>query len=388
MATRTGAAAPTLWRDLLAIMAGNTLVGMAISFTAPLLALVLEARGYSAFTIGLNSAVASVGIFLTAPFLPWLLRRFGPIRCIQAGTVVVAAALLSLTLSESIVWWFVIRLLIGIALSVPFVFCEAAVNALADDASRGKVIGIYGTLFSAGFAAGPLVLAAVGSQGVLPFAVGAAILVLGVLPVGLAVNADRAMSISNEIRLPMVWTRAPLPLVAICAYGFVEVALFGLYPVYGLSVGMTGAGVGVEIAILLAGSCLLQMPIGWLADHLPRASLLLACSLSSVVLILLLPLATQDTLVRWAVLVLAGGTLGGLYTMALVLLGERFTGADLAVANTAFVMFFQIGAVAGPSLSGLGMSLFGPFALLPTLALALGATAIVHLARSRRGASP
>lgn len=372
-----GRAEPTLWRDLIAVMAGNTLIGMAISFTAPLLALVLEARGYSALTIGLNSAIASLGIFLTAPFLPMLMRRFGPIRCIQGGTLVVALALVSLTLSTSLVWWFAIRLVIGAALSVPFVFCEAAVNALAHNANRGRIIGIYGTLFSAGFAAGPLVLAAVGSEGALPFLVGAAILLLGVLPVGLAVNADRAMAVSHQVRLPMVWARAPLPLIAIFAYGFVEVALFSLYPVYGLSIGLAEATVGIEIGVLLGGSCLLQVPIGWLADRVSRQRLTLVCSLVSVVLVLILPFVTPATLPRWLVLVLLGGALGGLYTMALVLLGEQFTGADLAVANTAFVMFFQVGAVVGPSVAGFAMSLTTATALLPTLALVLGATALV-----------
>ncbi|HET9274320.1 MAG TPA: hypothetical protein VFO09_08640, partial [Methyloceanibacter sp.] len=48
-----------------------------------------------------------------------------------------------------------------------------------------------------------------------------------------------------------------------------------------------------------------------------------------------------------------------------------FRGADLAVANTAFVLMYQLGAMVGPALGGAAMQRFGPDALPLTLALAL-----------------
>ena len=54
----------------------------------------------------------------------------------------------------------------------------------------------------------------------------------------------------------------------------------------------------------------------------------------------------------WPLLVLLGGLMGGLYTLSLALIGERFRGADLTRANTAFVMTFQLGAIAGPPYAG------------------------------------
>ena len=78
-----------------------------------------------------------------------------------------------------------------------------------------------------------------------------------------------------------------------------------------------------------------------------------------------------------------GGLTGGCYTLALMLLGDRFRGPDLTVANTAFVMTFQLGMIAGPPVVGAAMRAVGPAAFPLTLAFALLALAPVAAAASR-----
>ena len=51
--------------------------------------------------------------------------------------------------------------------------------------------------------------------------------------------------------------------------------------------------------------------------------------------------------------------MGGLYTLSLALIGERFRGADLTQANTAFVMTFQLGTIVGPPYAGAFMQARG-----------------------------
>ena len=58
-----------------------------------------------------------------------------------------------------------------------------------------------------------------------------------------------------------------------------------------------------------------------------------------------------------------GGVVVGLYTVGLTLLGERFRGADLASANSAFVLMYSVGALAGPPVSGYAMELWDPHGL-------------------------
>ena len=76
------------------------------------------------------------------------------------------------------------------------------------------------------------------------------------------------------------------------------------------------------------------------------------CTALALVGQLLVPAAIGTPALLWPLLVLLGGLMGGLYTLSLALIGERFRGADLTQANTAFVMTFQLGAIVGPPYAG------------------------------------
>ncbi len=55
-------------------------------------------------------------------------------------------------------------------------------NNASGTESRGTVMGIYGTVFSIGIVAGPVLLEFTGTQGAEPFVVGAGCLILTLLP--------------------------------------------------------------------------------------------------------------------------------------------------------------------------------------------------------------
>lgn len=375
---------PANWRDLAALMAGSTLVGLMISFAAPLIALVLEAKGHGPVAIGLNAAVGGLGIFLLAPFLAPLLDRFGPIRLIQAGLCVVVLALALMPAFDHLAWWFLLRLVLGLGIALPFVLFEAAVNALAEDERRGRIIGVYGTLFCIGYAAGPALIRLTGTDGWTPFLLAAGVIVLAALPVGLACGADAAMAVKGEARLVSIARKAPLALITIFVFGACEVSLFSLFPVYGIATGLDGPAATLQLSLLLAGNALMQYPVGWLADRIDRRLIVALAAGLTLAGLVLLPFLPDGLLARLPVLLVTGGAMGALYTLSLILLGERFRGADLAVANTAFVMLFQIGAVIGPAAAGLAMAGFGPQGLIATLVLLLA----LPLARALRPPAP
>ena len=59
----------------------------------------------------------------------------------------------------------------------------------------------------------------------------------------------------------------------------------------------------------------------------------------------------------------------GVYTMAIIELGERFTGPALIAGNAAFALMWGVGGIAMPPLAGGAMSLFGAPGLPITLGL-------------------
>ncbi|MGH6912814.1 MAG: MFS transporter, partial [Geminicoccales bacterium] len=211
-----------------------------------------------------------------------------------------------------------------------------------------------------------------GSEGFLPFGLAAALLALGILPLLLARGVRQAMAEPGSTHLPLVWRLAPLALAAILVFGFVETTGFALLPLYGLALGYDEAGAAFLLTLLIAGNVLFQIPIGWLADRVPRERVLLGCAVLALLGVAFWPVALDAPTMGWPLLVACGGALGGFYTLSMALLGQRFRGADLAVANTAFVLMYQLGAMVGPALGGGAMQRLGPDALPVTLAIALG----------------
>jgi MFS family permease len=367
---------PAEWRDLALVMVTATLVGMTISLAVPLLSLVLEREGVDPFAIGLNTAAMGLGIFLIAPFIDRLVRTLGPVGCMRAALGVAAACMLVFPLRVDPTFWFAVRLVFGSASALLFVLSEAAVNALAPEAIRGRVLGVYATLFSLGFAGGPAVLALAGSEGWAPFILASVLFALGAVPAGMLKRVERRLvpeGGAGSHRLADTWRVAPVAMAGVFCYAALESAQFALLPVWALDAGMgerTAAGL---ISVWLSGNILLQYPLGWLADRWQRRRVMMLCTGLAALGQLLVPLVVAAPALLWPLLVLLGGTMGGLYTLSLVLIGERFRGTDLTRANTAFVMTFQLGAIAGPPFTGATMDLAGqasfPLALLLPLAL-------------------
>jgi MFS family permease len=356
-------------------MLTSTLVGMTISLALPLLSLALERAGVDSFTIGLNTAANGLGVFLVAPFARRLVARLGVAGCFRVGLLTAAACMLVFPLWIDPWFWFGLRLVFSMAASMMFILSETAVNALAPEAIRGRVLGVYATLFSLGFVAGPLVLSLAGSEGWTPYLLGAALFLSGLLPVRMLATVQHRLQPEGggSHRLVDTWRVAPLAMGGVFVYALLEASQFALLPLYALDRGMDEATAAALLSIWLSGNILFQYPLGWLADRWSRRAVMACCTVAALAGQLLVPGAMDTPLLLWPLLVLLGGLMGGLYTLALALVGQRFRGADLTSANTAFVMTFQLGAIAGPPYAGAVMQLLGvavfPLTLLPPLAI-------------------
>lgn len=365
------------WRrriPLVAIMVTSTLIGTTLSFSYPLLSIVLERHGVPAGLIGLNAALSGLAVFLFAPWLPRLINRFGPVRSILAGQALAVLCLLAFPLEIDLILWSLLRFALGAGVAIAWIASEAAVNALAEERWRARIMALYATLFCVGYALGPMLIGVTGSDGTIPFLVAALLVAAGAPPLLLAGDADRAMTTgAGTSDLPRIIRFAPFALAAILAFGLVETTLFALFPLYGIGLGHDEATAAFLLSVLIAGNVVFQVPIGWLADRFSRSGTLLGCALVGCATMLLWPWTAASVVWSLPALAISGGAIGGLYSLSLTLLGERFHGGDLAAANTAFVVTYQIGAMVGPPLVGLAMEVAGPASLPYALALLLGA---------------
>lgn len=363
--------------SLAAAIGAISVVGIGLGLTIPLLAIELEHRGIPRTWIGVNTAMAGIATILTAPFMTGWVRRFGAGPMLIGAIALAAVTLLGFKATPSFALWFPLRFAFGAALCVLFVVSEFWINAAAPPARRGLVMGIYATILSLGVAAGPAILGVTGTQGWAPYLTGAVLFALGAIPV--LIGARGAPEVHTESRLG-IWALlkvAPAATLAGLIFGAVETGEMSFLAIYGLHRGLEEQSAALLMTVTMLGGVACQIPLGLLSDRMDRRKLLLACALVGVAGTLALPFLPMDGWAIRAALFVTIGTVAGLYTVGLALLGARFTGAELAAANAVFVMLYSIGLIVGPPIVGAGMDFADPHGFAYTLAALLGAYAVV-----------
>lgn len=350
----------TPWAALAAITAAVSVFAIAQGLSYPLFTFLMQKQGLSPATIGLSAAMTPLGIVVCSPLIPGLARRFGPLRlaiccCILAAILYPAAGML-----QNAFAWFVLRFLIGMVIDPLYVISETWLIQLAPPARRGRFVSLYTAIVGAGFAAGPLTLLLVGTDGWAPFLIGSVAFVL--CAVCLVLAGGRLPAWKHEhgpISLGSFVFLAPALLLAVAVAAGYEQSILALLPVFGASHGLLEAHMSALLTVMLAGNIFLQFPIGMMADRFRPRRVMIACASTSALLTAMLPLVIATDYV-WPLLFVLGAASYGMYTSALIELGTRFSGYALLAGNSAFALMWGLGGIAGPSGSGLAMQLAGP----------------------------
>lgn len=347
-------------RSLAAIIAAMGIVTLVYAITFPLFALVLHDQGVSHTLIGLSTMTQAGAVLFIAPLAPPLLRRIAPARLMQGITIASAALIVLAGLYPDVWLWFPLRFVLGALNSLLWIGSESLINELAEERRRGRVVSIYTAVGSAGFALGPLLLAMTGSEGLIPFASAAALIVLAAVPLvwvpgmRLAEAAD-----GRPAGILAMFLLAPTIMLANVVYAASAESIITFFPLFGMHLGASEEFSLLLMTVFGVGSMLLILPLGLLADRVSRMGLLVACLVATMIGLLAMPHVMGDRSVALPFFFALGGVEGMIYALGVMLVGQRFHGAQLAAATTAFTVSWSAGTVAGPLLVGAGMDRFG-----------------------------
>ncbi|ASY56005.1 MFS transporter [Sinorhizobium sp. CCBAU 05631] len=370
------------WPSLIAALASITAVGIAMGLGLPLLSIIMEKRGIAPTLNGFNAAMAGIASMAAAPFTMKFAHRHGVAPTMLLAIVFAAASALGFYYVSNFWLWFPLRIVFHGAITVLFILSEFWINATAPPNRRGFVLGIYGTVLSLGFASGPLLFSMLGSEGVLPFAVGAVVILLSAIPIFLARNESPALDEKPKRHFMRYVFLVPTATAAVFIFGAVEYGGLSLFPIFGTRAGFTESQAALLLTVMGIGNFIFQIPLGMLSDRVKdRRTILSALTLIGFVGALFLPMLVENWFLMALVLLFWGGCVSGLYTVGLSHLGARLQGADLAAANAAFVFSYAVGTVAGPQVIGAAMDVTGNDGFAWAIAGFFGLYVVLSLAR-------
>jgi MFS family permease len=367
-------------RALVAVLASLFVGSIGLGMTSPLLGLVMNAAGFSGTVIGLNTAMFAVAIVLFAPIAPRLMRHWGSAVFLIASLAISAVMLLVIRLFEPGWIWFPIRLFIGCGFAGLWVVSESAINQLATERRRGLLIGIYSTMHTLGFAGGAFIIQEVGIAGWTPFMTAAGSMAAAALPILLVRRLPPPAVEATRTHLREFLRLAPFIVTGALVFGIVDLGVLAMLPVYGVRAGLPEAAATQLLVAAQVANPLVQIPLGLLADRASRRALLLGMAVLGIAAAAALAPSLGSPALRIGVLVVMGGALFAIYSLSLVLLGQRFSGTRLAEANAAFVFMYGVGSLIGPPAAGLAMDLWNPNGLPGFLVLVCAVYLVLGLA--------
>lgn len=347
-------------RSIFACIASMMTMSITLGICWPLLALVMERQGVSPLLNGLSAGAQMLAVLPIMRIAPALIGRFGTARTMAAGTAFMAVGLTLLPEFPNVWAWFPIRFAIGLGAELVFIAGDIWINQLAHDRTRGRLIGLYGQFMATGFVVGPLALIAFGTEdwtvlylGLLAVVVGLAILV-AMRPQVPALDEKPRARFVHFMRV------APALMVAGLMFGLVGSSAESLLVVYGIKKGLVEESATLLLTAYVVGGWLIQLPAGWLADHVENRKLLTAGAVFTLLAFVALPFSLGHPISMWSVMLVMGACTGAFYVVAMTMMGRRYRGADLIGVNTSFGLVWGVGAAVGPGLSGLSMNLIGP----------------------------
>jgi MFS family permease len=356
-----GARGAIHWPSLIAAISSISAVGIAMGLGLPLLALILEHRGIPSSLSGLNTATAGIAAMIAAPITTKIAHRFGVATTMIWAVVIAAVSSLGFFYIENFWAWFPLRIVFHGAVTTLFILSEFWINFAAPPSKRGLVLGIYATVLSVGFATGTSIFSFVGTQGLLPFIIGSVIILLATIPIYLARKESPYLDEKPQHHFLKYTFTVPTAIIGVFVFGAVEVGGLGLFPIYATRLGFTQFEAGNLLTAMAIGNVIFQIPLGILSDKIrDRRILLVIMGLIGLLGAIILPFVSWSWWMMAVLLLVWGGVVAGLYTVGLSHIGQRFSGADLAAANAAFIFFYAIGTIVGPISIGFGMDIRGP----------------------------
>ena len=314
------------WHMFIVVLSSISVVGMSLGFIIPLVSLVLEQRGFDSTLIGLMGAAPAFGILAFAPLVPFIVRHLGAQCTINLAIGVTGTTVLLMPLIDHYGFWLVMRFFSGAAINVLFVISETWINQIAVEENRGRLVAIYGTTLSLFIAIGPVLINITGTEGALPFLVAALIYYIAILPQ--LAGGGNAPAIEGRANFGVFrfFKIAPILTSGVLLFAYLDGTGLSILPVYGLRHGLSVGESTTMVTALIVGYLALTIPIGWLADKVERKVLLFLCGCLFLSCSVALPLIMSVKSMVWPILFLLGASGSGIYTLALILIGQRFKG--------------------------------------------------------------
>ncbi len=189
-------------------------------------------------------------------------------------------------------------------------------------------------------------------------------------------HADHAMKAPPEpLALAKIFKASPLGALITMVAGISWAVIVTFGPVYAQQRGLNPAQTGLLMGSAMAGGMVMQVPLGWLSDHLGRRPTIALMSAAAVAASLFGLWADGHGMIAKSIaFALEGASVFTLYAIAVAQTNDAVAPSNRVAAAAGLVMLFGLGSIGGPLITGWALSLAGPASFFAVIAAIMSAS--------------
>lgn len=330
-----------LFAGLALVMSGNGLQGAVLGLRS-------QTEGFGTGVAGLVMTAYFVGFLAGSKYAEHALRTVGHIRVFAA----LASTASSVTLIH-VIWiepiaWAALRFVFGLCMAGLYVVVESWLSDLGTPSTRGRLLGLYMIVSMGSMAAGQFLLNTADPGTFTLFAISSVLVSFSLVPVTLSAASSPPLHDPEPMGFRELWAVAPTGLTVAFMSGTGLGSLIGLTAVYAATTDLGGARLSAWLAAPVVGALVLQWPIGWLSDRLPRRGIIVGVSTSAATCALALYLIDAASTLGTVLMLTLGATAFPLYSLAIAITQDWVPARKAVGASALLVRVNGAGSIVGP----------------------------------------
>ncbi|MGA1760742.1 MAG: MFS transporter [Paracoccaceae bacterium] len=362
---------------MLLLMMGNGLQGTLIGVRG-------EIEGFSTLEMSVVMSSYFVGFLGASRIVPEMIRRVGHVRVFAALASFISAVLVLYPAIPHPIAWSIGRVIIGFSFCGVYVTAESWLNNAATNETRGQALSVYMIAQTVGIIAAQGLLLLADPAGYTLFIIISVLVSVSFAPILLSISPTPAFDTTKPMSLKNLIKTSPLGCAGMFLLGGVFAAQFGMSAIFGSKIGLSLGQISIFVSFFYIGAMLLQIPIGWLSDHMDRRRLIMICAFIGAIGCVLPWTFAGNFYMLLVSALLIGGMSNPLYSLLIAHTNDFLEYEDMAAASSGLLFINGLGAIAGPIVLGKMMDLmgaYGYFVILIALFVFLGLYAIYRMTR-------
>ncbi|WMY73065.1 MFS transporter [Buttiauxella selenatireducens] len=346
----------TYTKPVMLLLCGLMLLTLAIAVLNTLVPLWLAHENLPTWQVGMVGSSYFTGNLVGTLMTGWLIKRQGFNRSYYLASLIFAAGCAGLGLMTGFWSWMMWRFIAGIGCAMIWVVVESALMCSGTSRNRGRLLAAYMMVYYVGTVLGQLMISKMPTDlaSVLPWAT--ALTLTAILPLLFTrIVNDRSENQEATQVWPMLRLRhARLGVNGCIISGIVLGSLYGLMPLYLNHQGVSDAGIGFWMAVMVSAGIVGQWPVGRLADRFGRLLVLRV----QVFIVILGCMAMLSHAAMGPTLFVLGAAGFTLYPVAMAWACEKVEHHQLVAMNQALLLSYTVGSLLGPTFTSMLMQSF------------------------------